>query len=83
MSAPENGAKAPLEVRKTEIVGENGLKLRGFLWESHYLKIGNSLPHLVARVVQSFPRRMILHIWHARRVFVPINPETFRNLVFL
>ena len=28
MSAPENGAKALLGIRKTEMVGENGIKPR-------------------------------------------------------
>jgi len=48
MSAPENKAKALLRVRKTEIVGENGLKPRGFPWKSHYLKTCDSLPQLAA-----------------------------------
>jgi hypothetical protein len=48
MIAPENGAKALLGVRKTEMVDENGLKPREFHWESHYLKACNSLPYLAA-----------------------------------
>ena len=48
MSAPENGAKALLGVRKTEMVGENGLKPRGIQWKSHYLKTFDSLPYLAA-----------------------------------
>ena len=48
MSAPENGAKALLGIRKTEIVGENGLKRREFHWKSHYLKTCDSLPYLAA-----------------------------------
>ena len=48
MSAPGNGAKALLGVQKTEIVGETGLKPRGFHWKSHYLKTCDSLSYLAA-----------------------------------
>lgn len=67
----------------------NTLQTRSYIQaddhKSNYsLKGWRGIAYKVRRIVSQLrqARRMILHIWHARRVFVPINPETFPNSVF-
>ena len=65
MSAPENRAKAMLGVRKTEIVGENGLKPQGFHWKFHYRKTCDSRSYLAASCSEC--------PWHERTLVTTLN----------